>query len=148
MATPVFYDPNQARWKRMRALFNVLGVGVLLLIVFFAYTVLRSESLPKLVLPVEKHPYHPLTEREKEKEKKRLKGRLGAHRKSKLPGSQVKLNEEEGILAAFYVTWVAARYSPPRAYASQIHLLFPEGSLGLTPGRLFQNMSPVITLID
>ena len=117
----------------MRALFNVLGVGVSLLIVFFAYTALRSESLPKLVLPVEKHPYHPLTEREKEKEKKRLKGRLGAHRKSKLPGSQVKLNEEEGIRAAFYVTWDAASFSSLRAYASQIDLLFPEWLHVLNP---------------
>ena len=66
MAKPVFYDPNQARWKRVRRLFDVLGVSVSLLIVFFAFTALRSESLPKLVLPVEKHPYHPLTEREKE----------------------------------------------------------------------------------
>ncbi len=126
MATPVFYDPNQARWKRVRGLFNVLGVSVTLLALFFAFTALRSESLPKLVLPVEKHPYHPLTEREKEKDKKRLKGRRGAHRTSKLPGSQVKLNESEGIRAAFYVTWDAASYSSLRAYASQIDLLFPE----------------------
>src|SRR5258708_24311614 len=125
MAKPVFYDPNQARWKRVRRLFDVLGVGISLLIVFFVFTVLRSESLPKLVLPVEKHPYHPLTEREKEKEKKRLKGRLCAHRKSKLPGSQVRLNEDEGIRAAFYVTWHAASYSSLRSPASPIYLLFP-----------------------
>jgi len=133
MAKPVFYDPNQARWKRVRRLFDALGVSISVLIVFFAFSALRSEPLPKLVLPVEKHPYHPLTEREKEKEKKRLKGRLGAHRKSKLPGSQVRLNQDEGIRAAFYVTWDAASYSSLRAYASQIDLLFPEWLHVLTP---------------
>jgi peptidoglycan-N-acetylglucosamine deacetylase len=133
MATPVFYDPNQARWKRVRRLFDVLGVSVSLLILFFAYTAVRSETLPRLVLPVEKHTFHPLTEREKEKDKKRLQGRRGAHRKSRLPGSQVKLNESEGIRAAFYVTWDAASYSSLRAYAHQIDLLFPEWLHVLNP---------------
>ena len=133
MAKAVFYDPKQARWKRVRRLFDVLGIGITLLILFFAFTALRSESLPRLVLPVEKHPYHPLTEREKEKEKRRLKGRRGAHRKSKLPGSQVHLNGNEGIRAAFYVTWDAASYSSLRAYASQIDLLFPEWLHVLNP---------------
>ncbi len=137
MATPVFYDPNRARWKRVRGLFNVLGVSITLLILFFAYTAVRSESLPKLVLPVEKHAYHPLTEREREKDKRRLKGRRGAHRKSQKPGSQVRLNGEEGIRAAFYVTWDAASYSSLRAYAHQIDLLFPEWLHILSPdGRL------------
>ena len=104
-----------------------------MLICFFIFTALRSESLPKLVLPMEKHPYHPLTEREKEREKRRLKGRRGAHRKSKLPGSQVKLNGDEGIRAAFYVTWDAASYSSLRAYAPQIDLLFPEWLHVLNP---------------
>src|SRR5437899_6495895 len=133
MALPVFYDPNQERWKRVRGLFNLLGVSVTLLVIFFAYTAVRSESLPKLVLPVEKHPYHPLTEREKEKDKRRLKGRRGKHRKSQLPGSQVRLNAQEGIRAAFYVTWDAASYSSLRAYAPQIDLLFPEWLHILSP---------------
>ena len=90
MTQPVFYDPRQARWKRLRRLFDILGVTVTLLIVFFAYTALRSESLPELLLPVEKRPYHALKEKEKEKakEKRRSAARRG-HRKSKGAPSQV-----------------------------------------------------------
>src|SRR5712692_7815164 len=148
MATPVFYDPHQARWKRVRRLFDVLGVSITLLILFFAYTALRSESLPKLVLPVEKHAYHPLTEREKAKEKRRLKGRRGIHRKSQLPGSQVRLNEQEDIRAAFYVTWDAASYSSLRAYASQIDLLFPEWLHVLRPDGHMQATTSENKLFD
>ena len=148
MATPVFYDPHQARWKRVRGLFNVLGVSVTLLILFFAYTAVRSESLPKLVLPVEKHAYHPLTVREKEKDKRRLKGRRGNHRKSQQPASQVRLNEQEGIRAAFYVAWDAASYSSLRAYAPQIDLLFPEWLHVLTPDGHLQSTTYENKLFD
>jgi hypothetical protein len=37
MAKPVFYDPRQARWKRLRRLFDVLGISVMLLVIFFIY---------------------------------------------------------------------------------------------------------------
>ena len=148
MAKPVFYDPRRARWKRLRRVFDVLGVSISLLIVFFAYTALRSESLPRLVLPVEKHKNHPLTEKEKEKDKKRLKGQRGAHRKSKLPGSQVALNGEEGIRAAFYVTWDAGSYSSLRAYAKQIDLLFPEWLHVLSPDGHLQATTSRNELFD
>ena len=148
MPKPVFYDPRRARWKRLRRVFDVLGVSITVLILFFAYTALRSESLPRLVLPVEKHKTHPLTEKEKEKDKKRLKGQRGAHRKSKLPGSQVALNEEEGIRAAFYVTWDAGSYSSLRAYAKQIDLLFPEWLHVLSPDGHLQATTTENKLFD
>ena len=49
-----------------------------------------------------------------------------SHRKSKLAASQVKLNQEEGIRAAFYVPWDAASFSSLRAYAHQIDILYPD----------------------
>jgi cellulose synthase/poly-beta-1,6-N-acetylglucosamine synthase-like glycosyltransferase/spore germination protein YaaH/peptidoglycan/xylan/chitin deacetylase (PgdA/CDA1 family) len=134
MAQPVFYDPRQARWKRVRRLFDILGVTITLLIIFFAYTALRSETLPELLLPTLKRPYHALKENEKEraKERRRLAARRG-HRKSKSAPSQVKLNAEEGIRAAFYVSWDAASFSSLREYARQIDLLFPVWLQVLTP---------------
>jgi len=133
MATPVFYDPNQARWKRVRRLFDVLGVSVSLLIVFFglhrAAQRISSQACSsggKTSLP----PAHRARKRER---KEAPEGAPRAHRKSKLPGSQVRLNQDEGIRAAFYVTWDAASYSSLRAYASQIDLLFPEWLHVLTP---------------
>jgi len=139
MAHPVFYDPRQARWKRMRRLFDFLGAAITLLVCFFVYSALRSEPLPDLLLPVQKHPYHALKETEKEKARERRLALTAVrrHRKSKGAPSQVKLNAEEGIRAAFYVPWDAASFSSLREYARQIDLLYPEWLHVLSPdGRL------------
>jgi cellulose synthase/poly-beta-1,6-N-acetylglucosamine synthase-like glycosyltransferase/peptidoglycan/xylan/chitin deacetylase (PgdA/CDA1 family)/spore germination protein YaaH len=127
MAKPVFYDPNQSRWRRLRRLFDFLGVSITLLVAFFVYTAWRDERLPDLLLPQVKRPFHSLSEKEKEKakEKRRLAASRG-HRKSKKSPSQVVLNQDEGIRAAFYVQWDAASFSSLREYAHQIDLLYPE----------------------
>jgi cellulose synthase/poly-beta-1,6-N-acetylglucosamine synthase-like glycosyltransferase/spore germination protein YaaH/peptidoglycan/xylan/chitin deacetylase (PgdA/CDA1 family) len=138
MPNPVFYDPRRTRWKRVRLLSNLLGVFITVLVVFFVYSALRGVPLPELLLQAQKHPYHALKEKEKEKakERRRLAAKKG-HRKSKIAPSQVKLNAEEGIRAAFYVEWDAASFSSLREYARQIDLLFPEWLHVLTPdGRL------------
>jgi len=128
MAHPVFYDPRQARWKRIRRLFDLLGAAIMLLVCFFVYNALRSEPLPDLLLPFQKHPYHALKENEREKARERRLAQAArrSHRKSKSAPSLVKLNAEEGIRAAFYVPWDAASYSSLREYARQIDLLYPE----------------------
>ncbi len=134
MSKPVFYDPRRSRWKRVRILSNFLGVFVTLLIIFFVYSAISGVQLPELFLQTQKRPYHALREkeREKEKERRRLAARRG-HRKSKLSPSQVKLNAEEGIRAAFYVDWDAASFSSLREYARQIDLLFPDWLHVLNP---------------
>ncbi len=141
MAQPVFYDPRQARWKRLRRFFDALGVSATLLIIFFIYTALRSEPLPELLLPLQKKPYHAFKEREKEKAKeKRRLAALRGHRKSKSAPSQVKLNSVEGIRAGFYVPWDAASFSSLREYARQIDLLYPEWLHVLTPDGHLQGV--------
>src|SRR5579883_2959499 len=110
MAKPVFYDPRQSRWRVLRRLFDVLGVSITLLVVFFIYTAIRDEQLPGLFLPEQKRPYHALKEKEKEKEKRKQVA-LRSRRKTKKPPSQVVLNTDEGIRAAFYVQWDAASFS-------------------------------------
>ena len=127
MVKPVFYDPRQSRWRRLRRLFDLLGVSITLLVGFFVYTALRDERLPDLLLPQVKRPFHSLSEKEKEKAKeKRRQAIVRTHRKSKKPPSQVTLNADEGIRAAFYVQWDAASFSSLREYAHQIDLLYPE----------------------
>jgi len=127
MAKPVFYDPRQSRWRRLRRLFDVLGVTITLLVIFFVYNAIRNEQLPGLFLPEQKRPYHALKEKEREKEKERRRqAALRSHRKTKKPASQVTLNSDEGIRAAFYVQWDAASFSSLREYAHQIDLLYPE----------------------
>src|SRR5579864_6346098 len=128
MAQPVFYDPRQARWKRLRRLFDVVGIGVMLLVIFFVYNALRGEQLPGLIWQAQKKPYHALKENEKEKAKERRR-KLAAqrgHQKTKSSPSLVKLNSEEGIRAAFYAPWDAASFSSLREYAHQVDLLYPD----------------------
>ena len=115
MAKPVFYDPRQSRWRVLRRLFDVLGLSITLLVIFFVYTAIRDERLPGLFLPAQKRPYHALKEKEKEREKeKRKQVALRSRRKTKKPPSQVTLNADEGIRAAFYVQWDAASFSSLR----------------------------------
>jgi peptidoglycan-N-acetylglucosamine deacetylase len=126
MAKPVFYDPRQSRWRVLRRLFDILGVTITLLVIFFVYNAIRSEQLPGLLLPAQKRPYHALKEKEKEKEKEKRKQAALRRRKTRKPPSQVTLNADEGIRAAFYVQWDAASFSSLREYARQIDLLYPE----------------------
>ncbi len=138
MAEPVFYDPRRARWKRLRRLIDVTAVLLSALIIFFVYTALRDEPLPELLFYPQKRQFKALKEGEKEKARERAK-KIAAHshRKSKLAASQVKLNQEEGIRAAFYVPWDAASFSSLRSYSHQIDMLYPDWLHVFTPdGRL------------
>ncbi len=138
MAQPVFYDPRRARWKRLRRLIDISAVSVSALIVFFVYSALRDEPLPELLFSPQKRAFKALKESEKEKARDRQKKIVArSHRKSKLAASQVTLNQDEGIRAAFYVPWDAASFSSLRAYTHQIDLLYPDWLHVLTPdGRL------------
>jgi len=138
MAEAVFYDPRRARWKRLRRLFDVLAVALSSLVLFFVYTALRDEPLPELLFSPQKRAFRALKENEKEKARERQKKLASrSHRKSKLAPSQVKLNQEEGIRAAFYVPWDAASFSSLRDFSRQIDMLYPDWLHVLTPdGRL------------
>jgi peptidoglycan-N-acetylglucosamine deacetylase len=146
MAKQVFYDPQQARWKRIRRLVDAAALALSLLVVFFVYSALRNEHLPDLSLGTEKRPYHALKEKEKEKarEKRRLAAvaRAAHRRRSRKPSSQIKLNSEEGVRAAFYVSWDAASFSSLREYARQIDMLFPTWLQVLTPDGHLQGVDP------
>ena len=127
MPEPVFYDPQRARWKRLRRLVDVVVGALSALIIFFAYTTLRDERLPELLFSPQKRACRALKENEKDKARERQKKLANrSHRKSKLAASEVKLNQEEGIRAAFYVPWDAASFSSLRDYSRQIDLLYPE----------------------
>jgi cellulose synthase/poly-beta-1,6-N-acetylglucosamine synthase-like glycosyltransferase/spore germination protein YaaH/peptidoglycan/xylan/chitin deacetylase (PgdA/CDA1 family) len=141
MAEPVFYDPQRARWKRLRRLFDVTAVLASALLVFFVYTALREEPLPELFFFPQKRPLKALKETEKEKARERAKKAAAhSHRKSKLAASQVKLNQEEGIRAAFYVPWDAASFSSLRSYAHQIDILYPDWLHVFTPDGHLQGV--------
>jgi cellulose synthase/poly-beta-1,6-N-acetylglucosamine synthase-like glycosyltransferase/spore germination protein YaaH/peptidoglycan/xylan/chitin deacetylase (PgdA/CDA1 family) len=138
MAQPVFYDPRRARWKRLRRLIDVSAVVISVLIIFFVFTALRNEPLPELLFSPQKRAFKALKESEKEKARDRQKKVVARfHRKSRLAASQVKLNQSEGIRAAFYVPWEASSFSSLRSYAHQIDILYPDWLHVLTTdGRL------------
>src|SRR5580700_3365054 len=127
MAEPVFYDPERARWKRLKRFVDALVLAITALLIFFGYTTLRDEHLPELLFSPQKRPFKALKENEKDKARDRQKKKaLRSHRKSKLPASEVKLNQEEGIRAAFYTPWDAASFSSLRDFSRQIDLLYPD----------------------
>ena len=138
MPEPIFYDPRRARWKRLRRLVDTVVAALSALIIFFVYTTLRDERLPELLFSPQKRAFKALKENEKEKARERQKKLASrSHRKSKLAASEVKLNQEEGIRAAFYVPWDAASFSSLRDYSRQIDLLYPDWLHVLTSdGRL------------
>src|SRR6202795_4227248 len=138
MPEPVFYDPKRARWKRLRRFIDALVLALSALVIFFCYTTLRDERLPELLFSPQKRAFKALKENEKDRARDRLKKLASrSHRKSKLPASEVKLNQEEGIRAAFYVPWDAASFSSLRDFSRQIDLLYPDWLHVLTPdGRL------------
>src|SRR5208337_3737581 len=146
MAKQVFYDPLQARWRRIRRVFDAAALAFSLLVIFFIYSALRSEPLPDLSWLSEKKPYHALKENEKAKarEKRRLAtlARAGHRHPSRKAPSQLKLNSEQGIRAAFYVSWDPASFSSLREYARQIDLLFPTWLQVLTPDGHLQAVDP------
>ncbi|MGA7558930.1 MAG: glycosyltransferase [Terriglobales bacterium] len=137
MAKQVFYDPLQARWRRIRRIVDAAALAFSLLVIFFIYSALRSEPLPDLAWLTQKRPYHPLIEDEKTKarEKRRLAtlARTGHRHQAHKAPSQLTLNSEQGVRAAFYVAWDAASFSSLREYARQIDLLFPTWLQVLSP---------------
>jgi spore germination protein YaaH/peptidoglycan/xylan/chitin deacetylase (PgdA/CDA1 family) len=146
MAKQVFYDPLQARWRRIRRILDAGAIAFTLLIIFFLYSALRSEPLPDLSLSAEKRPYHALKEAEKVKarEKRRLAtiARSGRGRQRRKHPSQIKLDSEQGMRAAFYVPWDAASFSSLREYARQIDMLFPTWLQVLTADGRLQGVDP------
>ncbi|MGB8013874.1 MAG: glycosyltransferase [Terriglobales bacterium] len=146
MAKQVFYDPLQARWRRLRRFFDAAAVAVSLLVIFFVYSALRSEPLPGLSWLTEKKPYHALKEGEKTKarEKRRLAtlARAGHRHPLRKTPSQLTLNSEQGVRAAFYVSWDPASFSSLREYARQIDLLFPTWLQVLTSDGHLQASDP------
>ncbi|MGC2696149.1 MAG: glycosyltransferase [Candidatus Angelobacter sp.] len=130
MPKSIFYDPQRKRWARLRVLFSVLGAIISGLVLFFILTVfVQSDPLPRVLMPEQKRTLRAL----KEREHRRPAKTRNAHRKTTAPPSQVVLNTDEGIRAAYYVTWDAASYVSLKEYYPQIDILFPEWLHVLTP---------------
>src|SRR5512146_2546037 len=143
MSKPVFYDPQRKRWKRLRRIVDVLGLSFTVIVTFFVWTVLRPADMSSLLLPEQKRPYRAL----KEKERRHPRPRP-ASRKLKAKPTQLPLNSEAAIRAAFYVTWSPDSFASLREYVHQIDILYPEWLHALTPDGRIQAIDPSNQLTD
>jgi peptidoglycan-N-acetylglucosamine deacetylase len=145
MAKPIFYDPQRKRWGRLRVLLNAAGLLITGLVVFFIFTVLfQSETLKPLLLPAQKRNWKAIKEAETRRNQTSVKG---THRKTKASPSEVVLNADEGIRAAYYVTWDATSFVALKEYYPQIDLLFPEWLHTITPDGTLQGLNPTNQLV-
>ncbi|MCU1286353.1 MAG: polysaccharide deacetylase [Acidobacteriales bacterium] len=143
MSKPIFYDPDRRRWKRLRTLLDFVGIVITIVIVVFLISTLRSETLPNLLLPDQRKPYHALKEKEK----------ASRRNVAKKPPKSTGGNAEAGTIgdgprAAFYVQWDAGSFSSLKQYYPQIDILFPEWLHVLTPDGRVQAVTSENKLFD
>ncbi len=124
----------------MRILLSMLGAIISSLVLFFIITVfVQSDPLPHVLMPEQKRNLRAL----KEREHRKRPSAKNTHRKTKSSPSQVVLNTDEGIRAAYYVTWDAASFVSLKEYYPQIDILFPEWLHVLTPDGHLQGFDSV-----
>ena len=99
MQKPIFYDPEQKRWKRLRRIIDLLALLITAVIVIFGLSIYHRVSVPELFFPQQRHPYRPL----KDSELQREVAHKNARRKTKKAASDVTLNSGEGIRGALRV---------------------------------------------
>jgi len=133
MIKQVFFDPQRKRWKRLRRIFDVVGMAGVAVGVLFVIGLIHMTPLPELLLATPKRNYTPLTVPASTPPKAEEKMRRGAHRKTTLKPSDVPLNSGEGLRAAYYVEDDPASYSSLKQHIHQIDLLFPEWVHVVTP---------------
>ena len=131
MAKAIFYDEARKRWKRLRTVLDVLGVIITIVVILFTASILGSDKLPDLLLPLPHRPYHAL--KENEKARSRLFTRTRARKRNKAANPKQVVGLGNGQRAAFYVIWDKGSFASLREYYPQIDLLFPEWLHMLTP---------------
>ncbi len=119
----IFYDPDRKRWKRLRRIFDITAVVFTLVLAAFIFNILRNQSLPELLLPSPQHNYKAL--RDRTAESRAIHATHATHRKSTRKPSEIPLNSDEGLRAAFYVPYDPTSYSSFKEHVHQIDLLFP-----------------------
>ncbi len=136
----VFYDPQRRRWKRLRRVLDVTAVVSTLVLMFFFVSVVKRQTLPELLLPSAKRNYKALKEARQGDLKKTVQrpGRRRTHKHA----SEIVLNQEEGLRAAFYVNDEPS-YSALKAHIHQIDLLFPDWLHVISPDGTLRAATPL-----
>ncbi len=123
----VFYDPQRKRWKRFRRALDIAAVLLTVVLIVFAVSAYRSAALPELLLPSLKPNYKALPSKQRQKELRRALRVQDRQRRRHLKrrASEVVLNQNQPIRAAFYENDQES-YSSLIAHVHQIDMLFPD----------------------
>ncbi|HEY0794180.1 MAG TPA: polysaccharide deacetylase family protein, partial [Acidisarcina sp.] len=132
MIRQVFSDPELKRWKRLRVVIDIAALVSTLVLVAFIFSVIKRQTLPELLLPQQKRNYKPV------KPPLKLKAARPSRRKTNRKPSDIPLNSDEGLRAAFYVGYDESSYSSLKQHIQQIDLLFPEWLHVTTPDGILQ----------
>ena len=139
MSQQIFLDPDRKRWKRLRRIFDVAAVLSTLVLVTFIVSVYRRQTLPELLLPTQKRNYKALKENQPPF---KAKGARPARRKTQRKPSEIPLNTDEGIRAAFYVDDEGS-YSSLKQHIHQIDMLFPDWLHVISPDGKLKAATPL-----
>jgi peptidoglycan-N-acetylglucosamine deacetylase len=132
MNKQVFLDPQRKRWKRLRRIFDIVALVGVAVGVLFVIGLVRMTPLPELLLTTPPPHLSPL-------QTMPTPARGGqrpihpTHRKTTRRPSDITLNSDEGLRAAYYVEDDPASYSSLKQHIRQIDLLFPEWIHVVTP---------------
>ncbi|MBV8672481.1 MAG: hypothetical protein JOZ33_03520, partial [Acidobacteriaceae bacterium] len=96
----IFYDPDRKRWKRLRWLMDIAGVISTVVLILFFFSVITRQTLPELLLPIQKRNYRAL--KVPATDPLRKAAPRPARRKTHRRPSEIPLNQDEGLRAAFY----------------------------------------------
>jgi cellulose synthase/poly-beta-1,6-N-acetylglucosamine synthase-like glycosyltransferase/peptidoglycan/xylan/chitin deacetylase (PgdA/CDA1 family)/spore germination protein YaaH len=122
----IFFDPQRKRWKRLRRVMDVSAVLFTIVVAIFIFNVLRQQKLPDLLLPVPKHNYKALRDRQSDLQRAEKAKERPTRRKTSRKPSDIPFNTGEGLRAAFYVEDDATSYSSFKEHVHQIDILFPQ----------------------
>ncbi len=139
MSQQIFLDPDRKRWKRLRRIFDVAALVSTVVLVTFIFSVIRRQALPELLLPLQKRNYKALKENQPPF---KAKGTRPARRKTQRKPSEIPLNTDEGIRAAFYVDDESS-YSSLKQHIHQIDLLFPDWLHVISPDGKLKATTPL-----
>src|SRR3984885_4003287 len=126
MNKQVFFDPQRKRWKRLRRVTDSLALAGALLGILFIVGLLRMKPMRGLDLRSTAKKYRALSSPPANEQKSKEALNRSIHRKTDLKPSDVVLNENEGLRAAFYTDNDPASYASLKQHIKQIDLLFPE----------------------
>jgi cellulose synthase/poly-beta-1,6-N-acetylglucosamine synthase-like glycosyltransferase/peptidoglycan/xylan/chitin deacetylase (PgdA/CDA1 family)/spore germination protein YaaH len=139
MSKQIFLDPDRKRWKRLRRVFDVAAAVSTLVLVTFIVSVYKRQTLPELLLPAQKRNYKALKENQPSF---KPKGARPSRRRTRRKPSEIPLNTDEGLRAAFYVDDEPS-YSSLKQHIHQIDMLFPDWLHVISPDGKLKAATPL-----